>query len=42
MEQDKIATAPVVENNKPNNKKGPIIVSVIASILAICGIGFGI
>lgn len=42
MEQDMTTAAPVVENNKPNNKKGPIIVSLVASILAICGIGFGI
>ena len=42
MEQDKLVTTPVTENNQQNNKKGWKIATVVASILAICGIGFGV
>ena len=42
MEQDVNSTTPVINKDKPNDKKGWKIATVIASILAVCGIGFGV
>lgn len=42
MEQDVNSTTPVINKDKPNDKKGWKIATVIASILAVCSIGFGV
>lgn len=42
MEQDTTATMPVMDSGKQNNGKGWKIATVIASVVAVCGIGFGI
>ena len=43
MEQDTTTVAPVINNNgKSSNEKKWKIATVIASIVAICGIGFGV
>ena len=42
MEQDTTTTAPVVDNSRQSSEKGWKIAAVIASIVAVCGIGFGV
>lgn len=44
MQQDTTttATAPVVDNKKPNDVKKWIIITAVACLVAACGIGFGI
>ena len=42
MEQDTTATMPVMDSGKQNNGKGWKNATVIASVVAVCGIGFGI
>lgn len=42
MEQDMTTVAPVVKNDKQGDGKGWKIVTVIASVVAVCGIGFGV
>ena len=42
MEQNVAATVPVTNNGKLNDGKGWKIATVIASVVAICGIGFGV
>ena len=42
MEQDVTATMPVMDSGVQNNGKGWKIATVIASVVAVCGIGFGI
>lgn len=42
MEQNTTATMPVMDSDKQNGAKGWKIATVVASVVAICGIGFGI
>ena len=42
MEQDKVTTTPVINNDRQSNVNGWKITTVIASIVAVCGIGFGV
>ena len=42
MEQDTTTTAPVVDNSRQSSERGWKIAAVIASIVAVCGIGFGV
>ena len=42
MEQDKVTTTPVINNDRQSNINGWKIATVIASIVAVCGIGFGV
>ncbi len=44
MQQDTTttATAPVVDNKKPNDVKKWVIIAAVACLVAVCGIGFGI
>lgn len=42
MEQDTAATMPVMDSGKQNNGKGWKIATAVASIVAVCGIGFGV
>ena len=42
MEQDTSVATPVANNNKKNKEKTWKIIAIVTSVLAICGIGFGI
>ena len=42
MEQDVSAAAPVVDDSNQNNQKGWKIATIVTSVVAICGIGFGV
>ena len=42
MEPGSTTTTPVVDNSKQNNGKGWQIATVVASVVAVCGVGFGI
>ena len=42
MEQNAAATMPVMDSGKQNDGKGWKIATVIASVVAVCGIGFGV
>ena len=42
MEPNVTTTASIVDSNKQNNGKGWRIATAIASIVAVCGIGFGV
>ena len=42
MEQDATATMPVMGSGKQNNGKGWKIATAIASVVAVCGVGFGV
>lgn len=44
MQQDTTttATAPVVDNKKPNDVKKWVIIAAVACLVAVCGIGLGI
>lgn len=42
MEQNTPAAIPVMDNGKQSNGKGLKIATAIASIVAVCGIGFGV
>ena len=42
MEQSETATMPVMDNGKQKSGKGLKIATTIASVVAICGIGFGV
>lgn len=42
MEQNTTATMPVADNGKQDNGKGWKIATAIASVVAVCGIGFGV
>ena len=42
MEQDTTTAMPVMDGSKQNDGKGWKIVTVIASVVAVCGIGFGV
>ena len=42
MEQDTVATTPVMDSGKQKDGKGWKIATVIASCVTICGIGFGV
>lgn len=42
MEQNATATMPVMDSGKQDNGKGWKIATAIASVVAICGIGFGV
>ena len=42
MEQDIVTTTPVINNDRQSNVNGWKITTVIASIVAVCGIGFGV
>lgn len=41
MEQNATATMPVMDSGKQNSGKGLKIATAIASVVAVCGIGFG-
>ena len=42
MEEDVTATTPVMDSNKSSTGKGWKITTAIVSIMAICGVGFGV
>ena len=42
MEQDVSVAAPVVDDSNQNNRKGWKIATIVTSVVAICGIGFGV
>jgi len=42
MEQNAAATMPVMDSGKQDNGKGWKIATAIASVVAVCGIGFGV
>ncbi len=42
MEQNTTATMPVMDSGKQNSGKGLKIATAIASVVAVCGIGFGV
>ena len=42
MEQSAITTMPIMDSGKQKDKKGLMIITIITSILAVCGIGFGV
>lgn len=42
MEEDKANAIPVINSDKSSNGKGWKIATIIVSIIAICGIGFGV
>ena len=42
MEQDTTAAMPVMDGNKQKNEKGWKIATIVASVVAVCGIGFGV
>lgn len=42
MEQDAVTATPVVGSNKQHSGKGWRIATIVASVVAICGIGFGV
>ena len=42
MEQDTATVAPVINNDKPNNGNGWKIATIVTSLVAVCGIGFGV
>lgn len=42
MEQNATATMPVMDSGKQNSGKGLKIATAIASVAAVCGIGFGV
>lgn len=42
MEQDMVNVAPAVNTSKSSDGKGWKIATIIASVVAVCGIGFGV